>query len=191
MQLETERLILRNWEERDRAPFAAMGQDPEVMRYFPALLSRKESDALVDRAIEKKNADGFCFMPVEDKATGRFLGFTGLSRPSYPKPLPFDPCVEIGWRFAREAWGKGFASEAARAWLRFGFATLDLEEIVSFTAKTNLRSQAVMRRIGMTSSSGDDFSHPMLPSGHALEAHVLFRLQRSVWIQMQSEPEPS
>ncbi|MBD8891573.1 GNAT family N-acetyltransferase [Roseibium litorale] len=183
MYLETERLILRDWKDEDREPFAAMGQDPEVMRYFPGLLSRQDSDALVDRAIAKQSADGFCFVPVEEKATGKFLGFTGLSRPSYPKPLPFDPCVEIGWRFCRQAWGKGFASEAAREWLRFGFATLGLEEIVAFTTVTNLKSQAVMRRIGMTTHSRDDFPHPMLDSDHPLVAHVLYRLSKEAWAQ--------
>ncbi|SHM90472.1 GNAT family N-acetyltransferase [Roseibium suaedae] len=189
MHLETDRLILRDWQDGDRDPFAEMGQDPEVMRFFPSLLSRRESDALIDKAMSKQAADGFCFVPVEEKATGRFLGFTGLSRPSYPKSLPFDPCVEIGWRFARSAWGKGYASEAAREWLRFGFATLGLDEVVAFTTRTNLKSQAVMQRIGMITRPEDDFPHPMLASDHPLVEHVLYRLQKSSWSA--AEPTPT
>jgi RimJ/RimL family protein N-acetyltransferase len=181
MFAETERLTLRPWQEADRLPFASMNADPEVMRYFPAVLSREESNALMDRAIAKQKADGFCFAPIEEKATGKFLGFVGLNRPTYASPLPFDPCVEIGWRLDRQAWGQGFATEAARAWLRIGFETLGFDEIVSFTTVTNLPSQRVMTRLGMSHSSDDDFLHPALEDGHPLQPHVLFRLQRAVW----------
>ncbi len=181
MYFETERLILRAWEEKDRDPAAAICADPEVMKYFPAVMDRKGSDALVDRAIEKTAKDGFCFSPIEDKTTGDFLGFVGLSIPKYSSPLPFDPCVEIGWRLTRSAWRKGYATEAARRWLRFGFETLLLDEIVSFTAVTNRPSQKVMQRLGMRHDPSDDFDHPELPKGHPLERHVLYRLDRSAW----------
>ncbi|MEJ8474943.1 GNAT family N-acetyltransferase [Roseibium algae] len=179
--LETERLILRSWQTADQAPLARLNADPEVMRYFPSPLSREESDALMNRAMAKQEADGVCFAPIEEKLTGKFLGFVGLSRPKYNKPLPFDPCIEIGWRLDRSAWGKGYASEAAQAWLQYGFDVLDLEEIVSFTTVTNQPSRRVMERIGMVHNPADDFLHPALEEGHPLEAHVLYRLKRSTW----------
>lgn len=181
MFIETDRLVLRPWLEQDRAPFAELNADPEVMRYFPSVLCAEQSDALIDKARHKTQKDGFCFSPIEEKTSGTFLGFVGLSVPAYEKPLPFDPCVEVGWRLSRKAWGKGFASEAARAWLRFGFETLDLEEIVSFTAEGNQPSRKVMERIGLTRDPKDDFDHPMIPAGHALKRHVLYRLDRIRW----------
>lgn len=178
LTLETDRLLLRAWQDEDLEAFAAMNADPEVMRHFPAVLSRDETAAMMERARGRITTDGICFMPVERKADGMFLGFVGLSRPAYPKPLPFDPCVEIGWRLARHAWGQGYATEAAREWLRFGFETLALDEIVSFTARGNLASQKVMQRLGMVRDPGDDFLHPMLDEDHPLAPHVLYRLAR-------------
>ena len=119
MHLETERLIIRPWKDEDREPFARLNADRQVMRYFPSVLTREKSDALIEIALERTSTDGFCFSPIEEKATGAFLGFVGLSRPRYTKPLPFDPCVEIGWRLARSAWGHGFATEAADVELAF------------------------------------------------------------------------
>lgn len=181
MYLETERLIIRPWKEEDREPFARLNADPEVMRYFPSVLTRDKSDALIETARDRTRTDGFCFSPIEEKASCKFLGFVGLSRPRYAMPLPFDPCVEIGWRLDRSAWGKGYATEAARAWLGFGFETLGLDEIVSFTAATNERSQKVMRRLGMQRDPDDDFLHPAIEPGHPLEPHVLYRLSRAEW----------
>ncbi len=179
--LETDRLYLRSWRETDLDPFAEMCADREVMRFFPAPLTKDQSAGLIDVAIKRQKKDGFCFVPVETKTDHDFLGFVGLSIPAYPKSLPFDPCVEIGWRLKRSAWGKGYATEAARAWLRFGFETIGLDEIVSFTAKVNRPSQSVMKRIGMVRSSEDDFRHPMLEPGHRLEEHVLYRLTKVEW----------
>jgi RimJ/RimL family protein N-acetyltransferase len=179
--LETDRLICRAWQDEDLDPFAGMCGDPEVMRYFPEPLTRESTAALIDKAKAKQKKDGFCFVPVETKTDGEFLGFVGLSIPAYDRPLPFDPCVEIGWRLKRSAWGKGYASEAARAWLRFGFETIDLKEIVSFTSKTNFPSQKVMERIGMYRDLEDDFLHPMLEQEHPLAPHVLYRLDRPRW----------
>ncbi len=181
MILETERLILRPWWDEDKEPFASMNADPEVMRYFPSVLTAEESDAMIERARDKTEADDFCFCPVVEKASQSFLGFVGLSRPSYPKPLPFDPCVEIGWRLTRSAWGNGYATEAAGAWLRFGFETLRLTEVVSFTAVHNEPSQRVMKRLGMSRSPSDDFLHPMVEAGHTLQRHVLYRLTAEAW----------
>ncbi|WP_417667837.1 GNAT family N-acetyltransferase [Roseibium sp.] len=185
IKLETDRLFLRPWEEKDRQAFAEMNADPEVMRYFPSVLNTSESDKLYDKAIALTHDDGFCFSPVEAKATGQFLGFVGLSVPRFDKPLPFLPCVEVGWRLIREAWGKGYATEAASAWLRFGFETLSLDEIVSFTTVTNIPSQRVMERLGMTRDRADDFLHPALTDGHPLHQHVLYRLDRDKWAGQQ------
>ncbi|WP_395173713.1 GNAT family N-acetyltransferase [Roseibium alexandrii] len=179
--LETERLICRSWQDADLEPFAQMCADPEVMRYFPGPLTYDQTTALIDKAKAKQEQDGFCFVPVETKETSEFLGFVGLSIPAYPKPLPFDPCVEIGWRLKRSAWGKGYASEAALAWLRFGFETIGLDEIVSFTSETNIPSQKVMARVGMSRDPADDFLHPMLSDTDVLALHVLYRLDRETW----------
>jgi ribosomal-protein-alanine N-acetyltransferase len=172
--LETERLSLRRWRESDREPFAALNADPEVMEHFPALLSRDESDALVGRIEEGFEERGFGLWAVE--AEGTFIGFTGLTVPRFT--AGFTPCVEIGWRLARRAWGYGYATEAATAALGDAFGRLGLEEVVSFTAVQNLRSQAVMRRIGMSRDLAGDFDHPVLPEGSPLRRHVLYRIRR-------------
>lgn len=177
--LDTERLVLRRWRDEDRTPFAAMNADPEVMEHFPAVLTRAESDAMVDRIEAGFLAHGFGLWAVEIRATGAFAGFVGLLVPAWD--LPFLPAVEVGWRLARTAWGQGFAVEAARAALRYGFEVAGLEEVVSMTTTTNLRSQQVMRRLGMTRDPADDFDHPALPVGHRLRRHVLFRLDVDRW----------
>jgi len=186
--LETERLLLRAWQDEDIAPFAEMCADPQVMRYFPEPLTREKSEYLVSRCREKQEKDRFCIAPVEVKANGEFLGFVGLNRPSYDAPLPFDPCVEIGWRLKRSAWGQGYASEAAREWLRFGFETIGLDEIVAFTIPENIPSQKVMQRIGMTRDVDGDFLHPNLPADHPIAPHVLYRLKKEDWSAEQQRP---
>ena len=185
MLIETDRLILRPWENKDEDAFIALNADPDVMRYFPALLSPDLSRDLMNRIVTRSKEDGFCFMPVEDKASGLFLGFAGLSRPRYASTLPFEPCVEIGWRFHKTAWGQGFATEAARAWLRFGFETLDLKEIVSFAPLMNKPSQRVMQRVGMICNSSDNFFHPALEETDPLGPHVLYRLAKRDWGNIQ------
>jgi RimJ/RimL family protein N-acetyltransferase len=178
-EVRTARLLLRGWRDADRPSFAALNADPEVMRHFPAPLSKAASDRLVDAFIESWEERGFGQWAVERAADGQFLGFTGLSRPSFE--APFMPAVEVGWRLAREAWGQGYATEAARAALVFGFETLQLDEIVSFTVPANVRSTRVMARIGMTHDPADDFDHPKLPDDHPLRRHVLYRLRRADW----------
>ncbi|MEP3045310.1 MAG: GNAT family N-acetyltransferase [Roseibium sp.] len=185
--METDRLLVREWQDDDLDPFAEMCADPEVMRYFPAPLTREQTAILIDIAIRKQKEDGFCFVPVETKSNREFLGFVGLSIPAYAKPLPFDPCVEVGWRLKRPAWGNGYATEAAKAWLRFGFETVDLTEIVSFTTKGNRPSREVMKRLGMVRNAEDDFKHPMLDGGHPLEDHVLYRLKRVDWTDREND----
>ncbi|HEY0699985.1 MAG TPA: GNAT family N-acetyltransferase [Micromonospora sp.] len=179
MELRTPRLLLRQWREDELAAFAALNADPEVMEHFPARLSRRESDALAARVMAHIGEHGWGLWAVEaaeegSPDRGRFAGFTGLSVPSFE--AHFTPAVEVGWRLARWAWGRGYASEAARAATAYGFGQLGLPEIVSFTAVSNARSQAVMRRIGMTHDPADDFDHPKLPERHPLRRHVLYRL---------------
>lgn len=172
----TTRLLLRHWREEDRRPFAEMGLDAEVMEHFPATLSRAESEAWVERVGADLERRGWGLWAVEELGTGRFIGFTGLNVPGFE--APFMPAVEIGWRLRRDAWGHGYASEAARGVLVAAFDDLELDEIVSFTATTNVRSQAVMERIGMRRDPAEDFEHPALPEGHHLRTHVLYRLRR-------------
>ncbi|GAB3478464.1 GNAT family N-acetyltransferase [Nocardiopsis coralliicola] len=178
-ELPTERLVLRGWKESDREPFAELGADPEVMRHFPAALSREQSDAAVDRWQAGLDERGWGVWAVEGPG-GVFAGAVGLA------PLRFEahfaPGVEILWRLARSAWGRGYATEAASAVLGFAAAHLGpgtpygLEEVVSFTVPANRRSRAVMERIGMVHDSGGGFDHPRLPEGHPLRRHVLYRV---------------
>lgn len=170
--LHTARLILRPWKEEDKALFADLNADAEVMAHFPAVMTREESDALAQRIMDHMEQQGWGLWALERKEDGRFLGFTGL-QPCNPA-LPFAPVLEVGWRLAREFWGQGYATEAARKSLDFAFETLGKKEIVSFTATNNVRSQAVMQRLNMTRHA--DFEHPLLPPGHALRWHALYAM---------------
>lgn len=179
--LRTARLWLRPWREADLPAFAALNADSRVMEHFPGTLSREESDAMVARAREHFARHGFGFWAVEVPGVSDFIGFIGLGVPSFE--THFTPCVEIGWRLAAEHWGHGYASEGARAALRFGFEQLKLDEIVSFTVPVNLRSRRVMERIGMRYDPTGDFNHPRIAEGHPLRRHVLYRLSRDEWLQ--------
>lgn len=172
--IESERLLLRPWRDGDREPWAAMNADPQVREFFPGLLTRAQSDALQDSLNAHIARHGFGFWALEERASGAFLGFTGLVHTSFD--APFTPCIEIGWRLARHAWGKGYASEAALASLGHGFGMLGLTEIVSFAAAGNMRSQRVMERIGMRRVPGGDFIHPKMPSDHPFQPCVLYRI---------------
>jgi len=168
------RARLRPWRAVDRVPFAALNADLEVMEFFPAPLSRAASDAMIDRmqaAIAERGWGNWCL-----DIHGRCAGFVGLSPPTFE--AHFSPCIEIGWRLARSAWGLGYATEAARLVLAFAFRELKLDQIVSFTTVLNLASRRVMERIGMTRNPADDFDHPRLPAGHPLRPHVLCRIAR-------------
>jgi ribosomal-protein-alanine N-acetyltransferase len=177
--LPTERLVLRRWRDSDREPFAAMNADPEVMRHFPESLTAEQSDAFIDRIEDGFERRGFGLWAVEIARTGRFIGFTGLSVPRFE--AHFTPAVEIGWRLDRSSWGHGYATEAARRALAFAFDEVRLAEVVSFTVHANLRSQAVMKRVGMTHDPADDFDHPLIETGHPLRGHVLWRLTADRW----------
>ena len=173
-ELESARLRLRPWRDTDLAEFAAMCADPQVMRYFPKSLSRLESASVIGRFRGHFAEHGYGFWALERKATGAFIGFTGLSQIGFK--APFGPAVEIGWRLSRDAWGHGFATEAATAVLDLAFGELGMPELVSFTTVGNVRSRAVMARLGMRHDPVDDFEHPSLPVGHPLRTHVLYRL---------------
>lgn len=173
-ELRTPRLLLRRWREADREPFAAINADPEVMAHFPQPLTRERSEHMVELIEAEFARNGFGLWALEVLGTGAFIGFTGLNEVGFA--ARFTPAVEIGWRLARPAWGHGYATEAARAALAYGFEVAGLPEVVSFTSQTNLRSQAVMRRLGMTHDPAGDFDHPNLPPRHRLRRHVLYRI---------------
>ena len=173
--LITDRLVLRGFRDEDREPFAALNADPEVMRYFVSTLDRVSSDARVDRILDHWRADGHGLWAVERREDGRFLGFTGLAKQDYLEQ------PEVGWRFARFAWGHGYATEAAIASLAWGFEERGYREVVSVTAVENDRSRAVMERLGMHRDPADDFLHPHIPEGHPLRRHVLYRLTHQEW----------
>ncbi|QEX15085.1 N-acetyltransferase [Hypericibacter terrae] len=175
--MTTTRLRLRPWREADLAPFAAINADPVVMEHFPSVLERASSDALAERIGGHFDRHGYGLWAVEVPDVAAFIGFIGLAIPRFT--ASFTPCVEVGWRLARRYWGQGYATEGARAAVAFGFAEAGLEEIVSFTVPANRRSLAVMERLGMTSEAREDFDHPVLPAGHPLRRHRLYRLRRS------------
>jgi RimJ/RimL family protein N-acetyltransferase len=173
----TRRLLLRQWQESDFEPFAALNSDAEVMRYFPAALTRAQSDALAERARGAIAERGWGLWAVEHVSTVSFIGFVGLAEPRFD--AHFTPAVEVGWRLGRAYWGNGYATEAAGAALSFGFAQLGLTEIVSFTTAANTRSRNVMTRLGMTHDPCHDFDHPAVDG--PLRRHVLFRISRDDW----------
>jgi RimJ/RimL family protein N-acetyltransferase len=178
-RLATARLLLREWHERDREPFAALNADPRVAEFLGKPMDRAASDDLVDRIVARWASDGHGQWAVERVEDGRFLGFVGLAAPSFE--TAFTPCVEVGWRLAAASWGHGYATEGARAALRFGFDDLNLDEIVSFTTVANVRSRAVMERLGMTRDPADDFDHPRIAEGNPLRPHVLYRIRPDGW----------
>ena len=172
--IETERLYLRSWIDADKIEFRRMNADPKVMEYFPHPLSAKESDTLLERITASTKESGYGLWAAETKSDRKFVGFTGFSLTTFQ--AEFTPCVEIGWRLKREAWGKGYATEAARACLHHGFSSLRFDEIFSFTSVLNKRSIKVMERIGMNRIK--EFDHPILQEGDKLRRHVLFRLSK-------------
>jgi RimJ/RimL family protein N-acetyltransferase len=175
ISLRTARLLLRPWRDSDFAPFAALNADPRVMEHYPAVLSRDESDRLAVRLRGDLEANGHGLWAVEIPGQADFIGYTGLWRPTYQ--TPFTPCVEIGWRIAAAHWGRGYATEAARAALEYAFDSLKLDEVVSFTVPANRRSLRVMEKLGLTRDLHGDFEHPLLPVEHPLRPHVLYRIR--------------
>jgi RimJ/RimL family protein N-acetyltransferase len=174
VELRGPRVRLRQWQDSDLEPFAELNADPVAMEFFPSTLTRQESDALVLRLQDAIDERGWGFWCLE--INGACAGFTGLNVPGFE--APFMPAVEIGWRLLRRDWGHGYASEAARLALDYGFKVLRLQEIVAFAAAANVRSRAVMDRIGMLHDPTGDFEHPRVAIGHPLRRHVLYRLSR-------------
>jgi RimJ/RimL family protein N-acetyltransferase len=177
--LTTKRLILRQWRDSDRESFRRMNADAAVMEFMPKRLTEEESDLLADRIQKQMSERGLGLFAAELRETGSFMGFVGLSVPAFE--AHFTPCVEIGWRLAREFWGSGYATEGASAVLRLAFISLELPEVVSFTAALNQRSRRVMERLGMVRNPKDDFDHPLLSAADPLRPHVLYRLARAKW----------
>jgi RimJ/RimL family protein N-acetyltransferase len=187
IEFNTPRLAFHLWQDRHRAPFAQMNLDPEVMRYFPALQTPAQSNSGIDMWLSQFAAQGWSNWAVELASTGELLGCIGLSVPK--RQLPFSPCIEIGWRLKRSAWGFGYATEGANACLSVGFERLGLTDIVSFTTLSNAPSIAVMKRIGMVNANAD-FEHPALPEGHALRRHCLYKISRAAWTLSDEQHAP-
>ncbi|GMK38680.1 N-acetyltransferase [Paenibacillus sp. CCS19] len=172
---ETERLQLRDWEEADLEPFRRLNADERVMKHFPKTLSTEETNMLYATIVSEFEERGFGLYAVEVKENKAFIGFIGFHRATFE--AEFTPCIEIGWRLKQEAWGKGYATEGAEACLQYGFNTLGLDDVYSFTAEVNIPSKNVMQKIGM--SFIKTFDHPKVERSSPLNKHVLFHISRS------------
>jgi RimJ/RimL family protein N-acetyltransferase len=179
-RLETERLILRGWCDHDLTAFAQMNSDPKVTELLQGPMTADQSSEMMGRLKANFAERGFGLWAVEVKASGSFAGFTGITVPRFE--AAFTPCIEVGWRLAFEHWDKGYATEAAREAVRFGFEQAGLGEIVSFTTVANVRSRRVMEKLGMFRDPAEDFDHPALPVDHPIRPHVLYRLSKQQWL---------
>jgi len=180
IELETKRLLLRQWRNKDLLAFARLNSDPEVMEFLPKILSAEESNSLAEKIINLISERGWGFWAVECKSDNSFIGFVGLHEPKYE--LPVNPCIEIGWRLAREYWGKGYATEAGNASLEFAFKTLNLNKIYSFTSVANKKSEAVMRRLQLVNTQSN-FDHPSIPIDSQYREHVLYKIDKKSWAE--------
>jgi len=178
IELRTERLLLRQWRSEDMPGFADLNADPEVMEFYPELLSPQASNAGAEKFKLLISKNGWGFWAVESIPERSFIGLVGLHRPTYD--LPFGPCVEIGWRLARVYWGKGYATEAARVCLEFAFNQLNLFEVYAFTSVPNMKSRAVMERLDMVNMQAN-FDHPMMPHDSPLREHVVYKIDKQQW----------
>lgn len=180
-QIRTDRLLLREWRDSDKVPYGLLNADKKVMEHFPSVLTPLQSDEMVDRMATAWVLRGFGLWAVERSDTGQFIGFVGLSAPGF-EVEGVTPCVEVGWRLAKQHWGHGFAPEAASAALTFGFESVELpnDEIVSFTTTQNLKSRRVMQKIGLRLDPAREFDHPMTPGWHG-QRHVLYCIDRATW----------
>lgn len=175
--IETERLILRDWQERDRAPFAELGRDPDVMRHIGGVMDREASDAGVDRLMRDQNELGYTFWVVERKSDNALLGFCGLRHGGHPG-TPVTSELEIGWRLAKHAWGKGYAREAAEASLQWGWDNCPHDRIAAWTVPANTASWGLMIRLGMVHRPELDFDHPAFAPDHPLCRHLVYTIGR-------------
>ena len=178
-EIRTPRLRVRSWRDDDFEAYAAMMADPRVMEFYPSVLSREESRARFALGQARMAEHGYGFWAVEVIGGAPFIGLVGLANPDFS--APFLPAVEVGWRLAAPHWGQGYATEAARAVLAYGFERLALSEIVAFTTVANVRSRRVMDKLGMRRLPDEDFLHPQIPDGHPLQPHVLYRLPRAAF----------
>jgi len=178
IEVETDRLKLRQWKESDSPFFAEMNSDPVVMEYYPSVMSKAESDEMANKIQSLISSRGWGLWAVKEKHHKKFIGFVGLHEPIHE--LPFSPCVEIGWRLAKESWGKGYATEAAKAALNIAFGQLDLSKVYSFASVVNSRSRAVMDRLNMVNTH-QNFEHPKVPVGSLLREHVLYEITKAQW----------
>lgn len=176
ISLRTKRLILRPWRTSDLAAFAAINADPEVMQFYSHLLQRKESDALAEKIQREFAERGYGYWAVEVPGVADFIGYIGLKY--WDLDMAFAPCIDMGWRLDSTHWGKGYATEGARAVIQHGFETLGFSEIVAMATTENTRSIRLMERLGMTTDQVENFEHPNLPQGHPLSWHVLYRLSQ-------------
>ena len=172
--IETKRLLLREWQPADHAVYIEMNRDASVMEFFPSILTPEQSLQHIVRITELINHEGYGLFAVERKEDGAFIGFTGFALPRFE--ASFTPCVEIGWRIASKFWNKGYATEAAKACLEFGFTIMKWKDIYSFTSVLNTRSESVMQKIGMQKEG--EFDHPLLETGHRLQKHVLYKISQ-------------
>lgn len=176
--IQTERLILRQWQGSDIESCIEMNQDPAVMKFFPNLYSPEHTKEMIEKMKKSIDDKGWGFWVCELKETGEFIGFIGIEDRFVPEMLK--PAVEIGWRLRKEFWGKGYATEGAKAALDYGLNVLKLDEIISFTAMSNIPSRRVMEKIGMTRNPKDDFNHPKVPKGNPLRKHIIYRTKRKM-----------
>lgn len=181
--IETPRLIVRQWQDADLPAFAALNADPQVMRFFPARLTTTQSNQLAVRLQQLIDRQGWGFWAVALKDSGQFIGLTGLHIQPFQAAFPATPLLEIGWRLAPAYWRQGLAREAALAARDFAFARLHQRTLYAFTARNNVPSRQLMRRIGLYDLH-QDFNHPALPAGHPLARHCLYRLTRSQWVKI-------
>jgi len=180
MELKTKRLLLRQWQDKDLPEFAGLNADPHVMEYYPNTLDSQQSNEIAEKLKTLISDRGWGLWAVETLSDNKFIGFVGLHEPIYE--LPVNPCIEIGWRLAREHWGNGYATEAANAAINFGFEKLNLSEIYSFTSLANIKSRNVMERLKMIDQKMN-FEHPIIPEASPLREHVLYKLSRDNWIE--------
>lgn len=172
--ISTGRLELRLWRPEDIAPFQAFSCAPEVTRYLPGPMTMEQAAAFAEAQNTAFARHRCCYFAAAEQDTGELAGFVGLRYQDFA--APFAPCFELGWRLRPASWGKGYATEGARAAMRYGFEVLGLEQIFAFTVPDNARSRSVMERLGMRHDAANDFAHPALPAGHPLSRHVLYRI---------------
>lgn len=187
VKYETDRLFLRTWKKSDLETFYKINSDPQVMEFMPKTLRREESNQAAERIQAHFKSHNFGLWAIELKSTHQFIGFVGLSIPTFESH--FTPCVEIAWRLGKDFWGKGFATEAAKKSLEIGFTTFNLNEILAFTVLANLRSIGIMKKLGMKTNPLENFDHPKLPENSPLKKHVLYRINKLEWQKSSTKPK--